>query len=198
MKQRHMIGGLLVLGLLAGALAWRYYWPFTNAAPADSTMNLHHSNQTTTSTAWHTYQKPSYDTLQATLPPAVFRVTQQDGTERAGSSPLDAQYDRGIYVDVLSGEPLFSSRDKFDSGTGWPSFVAPISATAVTEHEDKKLFVTRTEVRSRIADNHLGHVFPDGPASRGGLRYCMNGVALRFVPEADMEAAGYADFLSEL
>jgi peptide methionine sulfoxide reductase msrA/msrB len=126
----------------------------------------------------------------------AFKVTQKDGTERAGTSPLDKVYEPGIYVDVLSGEPLYSSRDKFDSGTGWPSFVAPITPDALTEHEDRKLFSVRTETRSAIADNHIGHVFNDGPADRGGLRYCMNGVALRFVPEADMEAQGYGDFLS--
>jgi methionine-R-sulfoxide reductase len=107
-------------------------------------------------------------------------------------------YEDGIYVDVLSGEPLFSSRDKFDSGTGWPSFVAPITPTAVTEHEDRSLFSVRTEIRSAIADNHLGHVFTDGPRDRGGLRYCMNGVALRFVPRAEMAAAGYAAYLDTL
>lgn len=147
---------------------------------------------------WEQYQKPSAAKLQATLDEVTYRVTQEDGTERAGSSPLDAIYEPGIYVDVLSGEPLFSSRDKFDSGTGWPSFTKPITPEAVTEHEDNKLWMKRTEIRSAIADNHLGHVFPDGPADRGGLRYCMNGVALRFIPEAEMAAAGYADFLDTL
>jgi methionine-R-sulfoxide reductase len=122
-------------------------------------------------------------------------VTQEDGTERAGSSPLDKIWDDGIYVDILSGEPLYSSKDKFDSGTGWPSFVKPITPTALTEHEDRKLFSVRTETRSAIADNHLGHVFTDGPADRGGLRYCMNGAALRFVPADQMETEGYSDFL---
>ena len=147
---------------------------------------------------WRDYSKPPTDELKAELDPLVYKVTQEEGTERAGSSPLDANYERGIYVDVLSGEPLFSSRDKFDSGTGWPSFVAPITADAVTEHEDRKLFMKRTEVRSAIADNHLGHVFTDGPQDRGGLRYCMNGVALEFVPEADMQERGYGDYLDML
>lgn len=144
---------------------------------------------------WLQYQKPPASELQGVLDPLVYKVTQEDGTERSGTSPLDKNYEPGIYVDVLSGEPLFSSRDKFDSGTGWPSFTQPITPTAVTEHEDRKLFVTRTEIRSAIADNHLGHVFPDGPQDRGGLRYCMNGAALRFVPLADMAAAGYGDFI---
>jgi peptide methionine sulfoxide reductase msrA/msrB len=147
---------------------------------------------------WQSYQKPDGAVLRQQLDPLTYRVTQEDGTERAGSSPLDKNYERGIYVDILSGEPLFSSRDKFDSGTGWPSFVRTITADAVTEHEDRTLFSVRTEIRSAIADNHLGHVFSDGPRDRGGLRYCMNGVALRFIPEAEMEQAGYADFLSAL
>lgn len=152
----------------------------------------------TTGAAWESYVKPDKETLKATLDDLAYRVTQEEGTERAGTSPLDKEYGRGIYVDILSGEPLFSSRDKYDSGTGWPSFTALISADAVTEHEDRKLFSVRTEIRSRIADNHLGHVFPDGPADRGGLRYCMNGVALRFVPEAEMMTAGYGAFLKNL
>lgn len=147
---------------------------------------------------WLTYQKPSLAELEVKLDPLVFKVTQKDGTERAFSSPLDKEYGRGIYVDVLSGEPLFSSRDKFDSGTGWPSFTKPISPTAVTEHEDRKLWVVRIEVRSTIADNHLGHVFTDGPVDRGGLRYCMNGAALRFIPQNEMILNGYIDYLSFL
>lgn len=147
---------------------------------------------------WKSYQKPSKDILKQQLDELTYQVTQEDGTERAGSSPLDAEYGAGIFVDVLSGEPLFSSRDKFDSKTGWPSFVAPISPSAVTEHEDNTFFTKRTEVRSAIADNHLGHVFTDGPRDRGGLRYCMNGVALRFVPKAEMENAGYGAYLGEV
>ncbi len=142
------------------------------------------------------WTKPSEDILRATLTPLSFTVTQEDGTERAGTSPLDKNYEPGIYVDVVSGEPLFTSTDKYDSGTGWPSFVKPITKEAVTLHEDKKLFSTRTEVRSRYADSHLGHVFTDGPSDRGGLRYCMNGAALRFVPMAEMENAGYGEWLS--
>jgi len=147
---------------------------------------------------WQSYVKPAATVVQAQLDPLAYRVTQEEGTERAGSSPLDKEYGRGIYVDILSGEPLFSSRDKFDSGTGWPSFTQPITRTAVTEHEDRRLWSVRTEIRSAIADNHLGHVFPDGPRDRGGLRYCMNGVALRFIPEAEMVAAGYGDYLGAL
>lgn len=148
--------------------------------------------------SWENFVKPSEAELREQLSPLAYKVTQEDGTEPAGSHPYDKNYERGIYVDVVSGEPLFSSRDKYDSGTGWPSFVAPITETAVTLHEDRKFFVTRTEVRSAIADSHLGHVFTDGPKDRGGMRYCMNGVALRFVPESAMEAAGYGSFLGSL
>jgi peptide methionine sulfoxide reductase msrA/msrB len=156
------------------------------------------SSVSTTGNAWASYSKPSKAVLEYTLDPVTFKVTQEDGTERAGTSPLDKNYEAGIYVDILSGEPLFSSKDKYDSGTGWPSFTRPITPSAVTEHEDNTLFSKRTEVRSAIADNHLGHVFTDGPNDDGGLRYCMNGVALRFVPKAEMEAEGYGDYLDNV
>jgi peptide methionine sulfoxide reductase msrA/msrB len=165
-------------------LPWR-----TVTRVASSTVKTNH---------WETYVKPEKASLKMNLEATTFSVTQEAGTERAGTSPLDKNYEAGIYVDVLSGEPLFLSRDKFDSGTGWPSFVKPISAHALTEHNDNTFFSTRTEVRSAIADNHLGHVFTDGPADRGGLRYCMNGVALRFIPKADMEASGYRAYLSSV
>jgi len=147
---------------------------------------------------WSNYQKPTEEELRTQLDEVTFKVTQKDGTERAGTSPLDKNWEEGIYVDILSGEPLFSSKDKFDSGTGWPSFVRPITENAVTEHEDRKFFMTRTEVRSAIADNHLGHVFNDGPKDSTSLRYCMNGAALKFIPKAEMEAGGYIDFLKYL
>lgn len=147
---------------------------------------------------WNNYQKPSDDELKDTLDELTYKVTQKEGTERSNTSALDKNWEEGIYVDVLSGEPLYSSKDKFDSGTGWPSFVRPIQDGVVQELVDKKLFTTRTEIRSSIADNHIGHVFDDGPQDSTGLRYCMNGVALRFVPKADMEAEGYSDFLKYL
>ena len=140
------------------------------------------------------WRKPSDAELRRQLSPVEYRVTQQDGTERAGSSPLDDNHADGIYVDVVSGEALFSSRDKFDSGTGWPSFVRPIDADAVTEHRDMSLGSLRIEVRSARADSHLGHVFGDGPRNRGGLRYCMNGAALRFVPADQLRSLGYGQY----
>lgn len=144
---------------------------------------------------WQEYRLPSEQALRAQLSAKAYAVTREDDTERAGTSPLDVNYESGIYVDIISGEPLFSSSDKFDSGTGWPSFVKPITEGVVTLHEDNTLFSKRTEVRSRFADSHLGHVFDDGPTDRGGKRYCMNGVALRFIAKADMRAAGYEYWL---
>lgn len=122
-------------------------------------------------------------------------VTQHDGTEPAFDNEYWDNKEPGIYVDVVSGEPLFSSLDKFDSGTGWPSFTKPIEGGTLTEHTDQKLWVPRTEVRSKGADSHLGHVFDDGPKDKGGLRYCINSAALRFVPLADLEKEGYGQFL---
>jgi peptide methionine sulfoxide reductase msrA/msrB len=145
--------------------------------------------------SWQGYRLPSEQALRAQLSTQSYAVTREDDTERAGTSPLDKNYEPGIYVDIISGEPVYSSKDKFDSGTGWPSFVKPITEDAVTLHEDNTLFSKRTEVRSRYSDSHLGHVFDDGPDDRGGKRYCMNGAALRFIAKADMKAAGYEYWL---
>jgi peptide-methionine (R)-S-oxide reductase len=121
-------------------------------------------------------------------------VTQHEGTEPPFRNAYWNTHDDGIYVDVVSGQPLFSSTDKFDSGTGWPSFTRPIDADAVTEHSDTQFWMTRTEVRSSGADSHLGHVFPDGPRDAGGLRYCMNSAALRFVPADELDQQGYGAY----
>lgn len=175
-------------------LPWR-----TVAGPTTTTVkSLITQTNSTTTLMWKNYVKPDAAILQTKLDPVTFKVTQEQGTERSGSSPFDHNFEPGIYVDILSGEPLFSSKDKFDSGTGWPSFVKPIEADAVTERSDNTFFSKRTEVRSAIADDHLGHVFNDGPADRGGMRYCMNGVAMKFIPKAEMEAAGYSNYLSML
>ena len=133
--------------------------------------------------------------LKQRLTEIQYEVTQNEATERPFSGEYDEFFEEGIYVDVVSGEPLFSSKDKFDAGCGWPSFSRPIQNTILTEKEDHKLNRVRTEVRSQKADSHLGHVFPDGPEELGGLRYCINSAALRFIPKADLEKEGYGEFL---
>lgn len=145
--------------------------------------------------SWVDFRKPSPLELKQKLSPIQYKVTQEEGTEPAFRNPLWNNKAEGIYVDVVSGEPLFSSLAKFESGTGWPSFVEPIERDAVTYKLDRHLFYTRTEVRSRIADSHLGHVFNDGPVARGGKRYCMNSAAMRFIPKESMAEEGYGDYL---
>ena len=134
----------------------------------------------------------------AALSPEEYRVTQQSGTERPGTGKYLSNKEPGIYIDIVSGEPLFASADKYDSGCGWPSFTKPITSTHVTEHRDATLGMVRTEVRSKFGDSHLGHVFPDGPRNRGGLRYCINSASLRFVHRDDMQAEGYGEFIDQV
>jgi len=141
------------------------------------------------------YKKPSDDELRKNLTALEYEVTQNAGTERPFSSEYDDFYEEGIYVDKVSGEPLFSSKDKFNAGCGWPSFSKPVEGTEINEKEDLTHGMVRTEVRSKNADSHLGHVFPDGPQELGGLRYCINGAALRFVPKEDLEKEGYGEYL---
>ena len=143
-----------------------------------------------------TYEKTS-DAL-GRLTPEQFRVTQESGTERPFTGAYDKHFEPGLYVDIVSGEPLFASSSKFNSGCGWPAFSKPVDKAMVTEHRDRSFGMERVEVRSKHGDSHLGHVFTDGPREMGGLRYCINSASLRFVPKAEMEAEGYGAYLDQV
>ncbi|MEZ5846417.1 MAG: peptide-methionine (R)-S-oxide reductase MsrB [Geminicoccaceae bacterium] len=143
------------------------------------------------------HYRKSEEAIQA-LTPEQYRVTQQSGTERPGTGEYLRNSEPGLYVDIVSGEPLFASADKFESGCGWPSFTRPVEPANVAELRDMTYGMIRTEVRSAHGDSHLGHVFPDGPRDRGGLRYCINSASLRFIPRDEMEKEGYGDYLDQV
>lgn len=142
------------------------------------------------------YKKPDEREIREKLSDISYKVTQEDATEKPHSSKFNNHNEEGIYVDIVSGEPLFSSKDKYDAGCGWPSFTRPIDETYIAEKEDRSKGMNRTEVRSEHGDSHLGHVFTDGPKDRGGLRYCINGASLRFIKKEDMAEEGYGEYLA--
>lgn len=141
------------------------------------------------------YRKPDKDEIKEKLSDLEYKVTQEDGTEKPYTHEYNDNYEEGIYVDIVSGEPLFSSEDKYDARCGWPSFTQPLEDNHIVEKEDRSRGMVRTEVRSSHGDSHLGHVFTDGPQDKGGLRYCINGASLRFIRKEDMEKEGYGKYL---
>jgi methionine-R-sulfoxide reductase/methionine-S-sulfoxide reductase len=153
------------------------------------------ANAAKEASATRTYQKPDAETLRKTLTPQQYAVTQENATERPFENAYNDEFREGIYVDITTGEPLFVSTDKFESGCGWPSFSKPIDDSLIEELQDNSFGMRRTEVRSKTGDAHLGHVFNDGPREKGGLRYCINSASLRFIPKEDMEKEGYAKYL---
>ncbi|MGM0395641.1 MAG: peptide-methionine (R)-S-oxide reductase MsrB [Bacillota bacterium] len=141
------------------------------------------------------YNKPSKEELKTKLSEISYKVTQENETERPFTSEYDKHYEEGIYVDIVTGEPLFSSEDKFDAGCGWPSFTKPLESEHIKEKKDLSHMMIRTEVRSAQGDSHLGHLFSDGPKEKGGLRYCINGASLKFIPKDKLEEEGYGEYL---
>jgi methionine-R-sulfoxide reductase len=180
--------------LLLGFAAVFSYLSFVTGSAAQSGAHTPQHTPAVSGKTWHGSTLPDKEELKAKLSPLQFAVTQHDETEPPFKNEYWDNKQPGIYVDIVSGEPLFSSTHKYDSGTGWPSFYQPLAAGHIVEKEDRGLFFTRTEVRGRLADSHLGHVFSDGPPPTG-LRYCINSAALRFIPADALDKEGYGEFL---
>ena len=167
----------------------------SRSLPAEESTTISHSTETSGDKPWLNFKKPPKEELKKKLDSLQYNVTQEEGTESSFQNKYWDNKKAGIYVDIVSGEPLFTSTDKYKSGTGWPSFVKPVDSKFIVLKEDPGLWYNRTEVRSKYGDSHLGHVFDDGPADRGGKRYCMNSAAMRFIPKEEMEAEGYGEYL---
>jgi peptide methionine sulfoxide reductase msrA/msrB len=180
-----------IAGIAGALLAVGVFAMVHNASRAEET-NL----PTYQPTNMSNFKKPDAAELKKKLTAEQFAVTQEAATEPAFANKYWDNHKPGIYVDIVSGKPLFSSLDKFDSGCGWPSFSVPLNGTDVVEHTDNSYGMSRTEVRSTVADSHLGHVFDDGPSDKGGLRYCINSASLQFIPVEEMAAKGYGDYLA--
>jgi methionine-R-sulfoxide reductase len=180
-----------IAGITAALLAAGFFAVVHNAGRAQQA-DVSNNQPTNMSN----FKKPSADELKKELTDEQFAVTQEAATEPPFQNEFWDNEKPGIYVDIVSGKPLFSSLDKFDSGCGWPSFTKPLSGTDVVERADNSYGMERTEVRSAAADSHLGHVFDDGPADKGGLRYCINSASLKFIPLEEMEKAGYGQYLA--
>lgn len=184
-----LLPALLIIAALS--TAYRFWMPAQAEAPAGSGADAMDNRQFVSAPG--RYSIPAEEVLKQRLTPLQYEVTQHEATERAFQNEYWDNRQEGIYVDIVSGEPLFSSTDKFKSGTGWPSFTRPIQQDALVEHSDTRFFIKRTELKSRIAGSHLGHVFTDGPQPTG-LRYCINSASLRFIPREQLAEQGYGEY----